>query len=248
MNFEEWLNKVYKKANGKPLAPRSIEHYLSGLSIISSEMIDEMVINKPLEEMDLIELDSAISVIMKTESFKIKDTIGNNMYSNALKKYRCFLFHNTDLEKKEEEEIEKLKNDKNISTTEKERLIKARKGQGLFRKRLIEKYNNRCIITDIGISQVLVASHIKPWAVSNNEERLSINNGLLLSATYDRLFDGGLITIKKDGKIIISNIISKEDLTKLHLKKGQVFDIKYVPEMETYLKYHNDVIFIGDIK
>ena len=244
MTFEQWLNDVYLKTDGAPLTNASVVKYRRGLSTTSKEMLKEGVINKPLEEMELIELDLAISIIMNTKSFIKKDAKGNKMYSNSLKRYRCYVYHNTDFGKKEVEEIENLQKDIKLTETEKETLIKARKGQGLFRDKLKEKYNNRCIITDINISQVLIASHIKPWAVSNNEERLSVDNGLLLSATFDRLFDSGLITFKKDGTILISNLISKDNIEKLHLKEGQVYDIKYNPDMDEYLTYHNDVIFV----
>lgn len=248
MNFEQWLKEMYKKVDGKSLSKRSVDHYISGLSVVSSDMLNEGVIEKPLNEMNLMELDLAISIIMKIPSFIDKDNKGKRMYSNSLKRYRCYVYHNTDLGKKEIEEIEILKKDKKLTETEKVTLIKARKGQGLFRNRLKEKYNNKCIVTDISISQVLIASHIKPWAISNNEERLSVDNGLLLSATFDRLFDSGLISFKKDGTMLISNLISKENIEKLHLKEGQAYDIKYNPRMEEYLNYHNDVIYIGNAK
>lgn len=125
-------------------------------------MLKKGIINKPLEEMNLMELDLAISIIMNTKSFIDKDIKGKRMYSNFLKRFRCYVYHNSDLGKKEVEEIEKLQKDNKLTKTEKETLIKARKGQGLFREKLKEKYNNRCIITDINISQVLIASHIKP--------------------------------------------------------------------------------------
>ena len=218
MTFEQWLKEIYLKSNGKPLSTSSVEKYKRGLSTTSMEMLKKGIIRKPLEEMELMELDLAISIIMNTKSFIDKDIKGDRMYSNSLKRYRCYVYHNADFGKKEVEEIENLQKDIKLTETEKETLIKARKGQGLFRDKLKEKYNNRCIITDINISQVLIASHIKPWAVSNNEERLSVDNGLLLSATFDRLFDSGLITFKKDGTILISNLISKDNIKKLHLK------------------------------
>ena len=248
MNFEQWLKEVYLKSNGEPLTDASVEKYKRGLSTTSKEMQKEGVINKPLEEMDLLELDLAISIIIKTPSFIKKDAKGNKMYSNSIKRYRCYIYHYTDLGKKEVEEIENLQKDKKLTETEKETLIKARKGQGLFRDKLKEKYNNRCIITDINVSQVLIASHIKPWAVSNNEERLSVNNGLLLSATFDRLFDSGLVTFKKDGTLLISNLISKDNIEKLHLKEGQIYDIKYNSGMDEYLNYHNEVIYVDNIR
>ena len=181
MNFEQWLKEVYLKSNGKPLTDASVEKYRRGLSTTSIEMQKKGVINKPLEEMDLLELDLAISIIMKTPSFIKKDDKGNKMYRNSIKRYRCYIYHNIDLGKKEKEEIEKLEKDKNLTETEKETLIKSRKGQGLFRKKLEEKYKNKCIITGIDISKALVASHIKPWVISNNEERISVDNGLFLS-------------------------------------------------------------------
>lgn len=57
---------MYKKADGEPLSERSIEHYISGLSVVSEDMLKEGVVNKPMEEMNLMELDLSISIIMKT--------------------------------------------------------------------------------------------------------------------------------------------------------------------------------------
>lgn len=69
-----------------------------------------------------------------------------------------------------------------------------------------------------------------------------------MSATFDRLFDSGLITFKKDGTILISSMISKENVEKLHLTEDQIYDIKYNPGMDEYLRYHNEVIYVGSIK
>ncbi len=248
MDFKQWLEDNYKKSNGDPLREESVRHYISGVFSISNDMLKEGVINKSLIEMNLLELDLAISIITGTESFIKKNKKGDTMYSNALKLYRCYLFHNTDLGEREISEIENIKNDEKLDQTEKEVLIKARNGQGLFRDKIKEKYNNRCIITDVDIEKVLIASHIKPWAISNNYERLSVNNGLLLSATFDRLFDSGLISFKKDGTILISNMINDENKEKLHLNDRKVYDIGYNENMEPFLNYHNKVIYVGIIK
>jgi predicted restriction endonuclease len=114
----------------------------------------------------------------------------------------------------------------------------------LFRKRLLEKYDNTCIITGIATKKLLIASHIKPWAVSNNEERLSEENGLLLSPTYDKLFDYGLITFTNKGNVIVSPQISLEDRTKLHLSTDMTYDLKASGKMREHLDYHRDVIFV----
>ena len=79
----------------------------------------------------------------------------------------------------------------------------------------MDKYHGSCVITGINHPKLLVASHIKPWVVSDNQERLQVDNGLLLSATYDRLFDSGLITFDKNGRIFLSSFIGTENEKKL---------------------------------
>jgi predicted restriction endonuclease len=167
------------------------------------------------------------------------------MYSNALKRFRCYKFYNTDLGIQEAAAESLVKQDASLTETEKEVIVKARRGQGKFRDELIQKYDHKCIMTEISINQVLIASHIKPWSVCNNDERIDVNNGLLLSATYDRLFDSGLITFDINGKIKISSMISKDNANKLSLSYGKKYNIKYNPQMYKYIQYHNDVIFIS---
>ncbi len=244
MNFEQWLTEMYKKKDGTSLSKCSIEHYKSGLESISKDMYLAGVITKPLYYMDLLELDLAISLIFSNKAFKEKDCAGKRMYSNALKRFRCYLYFNTDLYAKEMDEISSIENNDKLTTEEKKELIESRRGGGQFANALKEKYNNSCVITGVTVSQVLVASHIKPWVVSNNEEKLCIDNGILLSATYERLFESGLISFKKDETVMISSLINEENKEKLNLKDDFIYDIKYTSEMDVYLNYHNDVIYV----
>ena len=87
--------------------------------------------------------------------------------------------------------------------TEIETLIKARLGQGSFRQNVLEQYPS-CPLTGLDIQPLLIASHIKPWSVCNNNERLDPFNGLMLAPNIDALFDSGLITFDPDGTIKIS--------------------------------------------
>ena len=109
---------------------------------------------------------------------------------------------------------------------------------------MLEKYNSTCIITGVSVKRLLIASHIKPWAVSDNEERLSDENGLLLSPTYDKLFDYGLITFTNLGKIVVSSQFSVEDRTKLHLSADREYELKMTSKMKEHLDYHRDIIFV----
>lgn len=244
MSFEEWL-RTTTKANGAPLSQKTIEHYVGGLRTISKEMLQSNVISKKIEDMELYELDLTIAIIFKDPSFLSKDERGNKMYSNAIKRYRCYKYLNTDLGMLEVAEETIVNNDETLTSTEKEVIIKARRGQGIYRARLMEKYDKICVMTKVSLPQVLVASHIKPWAVCDNKERIDVDNGLLLSATYDRLFDSGLITFDDKGKLKISSLISEDNSSKLNIKNGMLYDIKYNLSMKKYLEYHNQFIFVG---
>lgn len=141
----------------------------------------------------------------------------------------------------EERQIEEIKS-ANISKTEKESLVVSRIGQGFFRKNLIKKYKY-CLITGIRDERLLLASHIKPWRSSTNEERLSADNGLLLSPLYDRLFDEGLITFDKNLHIEVSSDISKADEEIIFQNKNICLNINPSENFLKNMKYHNDFIF-----
>ena len=82
-----------------------------------------------------------------------------------------------------------------IPETDKEQLIKARRGQGTFQVR-VEAIEAACRVTGVKDRQFLVASHIKPWRASDNAEKLDGNNGQLLSPHVDKVFDNGWITFR----------------------------------------------------
>lgn len=235
--FDNWLKETSK------LSDSSVYKYSHAINTISREMMERKVIAKPLKDMELYEIDLAISLIFCDEYFITKNEIGNKMYSNALKWFRSYVESNIFDVVAAKIEERKISENVNISTTERESIVKARIGQGKFREQLLAKYGS-CIISGIDISKALVASHIKPWAVSTNEERVSVNNGLLLSATYDRLYDSGLITFVNEGKLIISRFVSEENRNKLQIKNGQVYKLQSNMQMKNFLEYHNDVVFI----
>ena len=104
-----------------------------------------------------------------------------------------------------------------LSNTERVSVIMSRVGQGVFRQRLLDAWERRCAVTGSRFLPALVASHIKPWSMSTNEERLDPDNGLLLVGTLDRLFDGGFITFEADGRIRISPSIPEDEYASLQL-------------------------------
>jgi len=93
--------------------------------------------------------------------------------------------------------------DAGLSPIEKEALIVARRGQGVFREKVLA-VEPRCRVTGVDDSHFLIASHMKPWNESSNLERLSENNGLMLAPHVDYLFDKGLISFTDIGDILVS--------------------------------------------
>ena len=81
----------------------------------------------------------------------------------------------------------------------------------------------------------MIASHIVPWRLSTDEERLDVDNGILLSPLYDALFDKHLISFKDDGEILIANSI-KDDNLKTNIRLNA--KIIVTEGMKKYLSRH----------
>lgn len=143
----------------------------------------------------------------------------------------------------EQRQINIVVNNKSLAQTEKKAIILSRRGQGEFRKRIIDKYNH-CVVTGISDRRLLIASHIKPWRNATNLERLSSENGLLLSPLYDKLFDLGLITFKTNGCIAVSSTLSNADKARTNIDYSFCYVKTISEDLKNNLEYHNDMVFI----
>lgn len=131
-----------------------------------------------------------------------------------------------------------------------ERMMKQRVGQYFFRMSVLNSYCNRCCITGLTKSELLVASHIKPWKASDEQtERANPSNGLCLNSLHDRAFDRGFITISKRYKIIISSRLKEVKMDEetrewfwRYNHKQILLPVKFLPGAN-FIEYHNDVIF-----
>jgi len=236
--FSAWMKE------NSTLSDSSIYKYTRAINTISNEMKNKGVIAASLLAMSAIQLDIFIPLILNDPAFVTKNKTGNSMYSSALKQYR--LFKNVEATEvvDNDEVVSVIKGYDTLEETERRAIVKSRIGQGIFRKELIKKYDSRCIITGINEKKLLIASHIKPWAASTNTERLSSENGLLLSPTFDKLFDCGLISFADSGKILISSQLSNEVVNRLHISTTDLFNIKASTELKQNLEYHRDIVFI----
>ena len=128
--------------------------------------------------------------------------------------------------------------------TEKTVNQRIRIGQNSFRSALLKKLQ-KCPITHLDEKRLLIASHIKPWVHCNNEERLNIYNGFLLSPLFDKLFDKsvGLITFTENKELIISKQLSQANVQYLGVTSGQVINDLPIEGRENFLAYHRKYIF-----
>lgn len=140
------------------------------------------------------------------------------------------------------EEEEEIKQDTHLKDEEKEQIVRARKGQGEYRRKLIAECPF-CPITLVTDDRLLIASHIKPWVKSDNREKTDPKNGFMFTPTYDFLFDRGFISFEDNGTIVISPWLSKMTLSKLNLAPGKRYPLLQVKNREKYLEYHRKNIF-----
>lgn len=122
---------------------------------------------------------------------------------------------------------------------------RARHGQGIYRDKLLAECPF-CPITMINDERLLIASHIKPWAVANDKEKLDHKNGFMLSPLFDKLFDRGFMTFTEDRKIILSNWISPANKKRLGVVDGQF--VQMLPldyERQAYMQFHRSSVFKG---
>ncbi|KAB7898215.1 hypothetical protein GA565_20780 [Rouxiella sp. S1S-2] len=124
--------------------------------------------------------------------------------------------------------------------TVREIMIKARIGQGPYRKNLIDIWNGKCSATGLDYTELLIASHILPWSLSEPHERIDPFNGFLLSPNIDKLFDKGLISFTDEGALLLGKLITDEVLEKLGLSKSlEISAIK--PQNLPYLARHREL-------
>jgi hypothetical protein len=133
-------------------------------------------------------------------------------------------------------DIRLISRNTDLTETENEQLVRARRGQGNFRKGLEAIWKSGCPVTGYTIPELLRASHIMPWREADNRQRLDPYNGILLSANVDALFDKYLISFTNEGKLIISDLLPPEEIRRLELSKGA--SIPLLDAHKAYLKHH----------
>lgn len=138
-----------------------------------------------------------------------------------------------------------INQDTSLDQTIREQLVRARRGQGIFRKRVLE-FEPACRITGIEKPNLLIASHIKPWrACGTAAERLDGANGLMMAPHADFLFDRGLLGFEDDGRAIFSSKLTAADADKLGMRQMQRPPPRPLrDDSRAYLRHHRANVLI----
>ena len=187
---------------------------------------------KPYRFLGEMRFDSAY------EKSSVPDTKGN------LRKAIVFRLRPVDAEAPVQLSIDDVARSLALGDTVTARTVDVRKGQALFRRRLVT-VEKECRLTGVRDLRFLRASHIKPWAAcETGDERTDGNNGLLLTATADHLFDRGWVSFSNDGKLLLASDLPSEvaERIRLDLTPGRACGA-FSPEQLPYLDHHRDNTF-----
>jgi putative restriction endonuclease len=142
--------------------------------------------------------------------------------------------------------------------TEEEAIMRSRRGQGLFKVRVM-LIESRCRITGVDNAVHLVASHSKSWRDSTNEERLNGENGLLLTPSIDHLFDlrlakyrnhdRGFIGFEDSGVLIISPVAHRPSLTRMGIETDRVMNVGgFTDGQRNFLDFHRNSVLLRALR
>lgn len=136
------------------------------------------------------------------------------------------------------------KRQKKPNYTERRGLVTSRVGQGYYRQEILSKWNNKCALTGCSIESILISSHIKRWSESSDDERLDVNNGILLSPNIDALFDEYLISFTDSGDMLMSTKLTDNDLIILGVSRNLKLTVDKA--MLPYLAFHRKKFYALD--
>ena len=183
-------------------------------------------------------LNEAEKELKKLLSNRQKPESDLKAYLNDMKYFRDFL--KSQYNPITTEEIEKCSSVENLVGKEKYALTKIRINQGAIRKNALKKYNSRCAICNMNAEELLIASHIKAWTDSTENEKGDVDNILLLCPNHDALFDKHYISFDAFGQIIISPQITSENQKLLNINTDMHIELS--DKMKDYMDYHRKLL------
>lgn len=249
---QEYINPQQNYLRKDSMAER-FENHLSNLDSFDEEVLNFKIERYMKDEKNRVYVyvnskyweimrEIALPNISYLSVLKLKDKDDNLVYY-----FRIFIDYKFDIdgyqmpEEKEQQSI--IEDDETLSKKQKDIIVRARIGQGEYRNNLLEECPF-CPFTMVNDERLLIASHIKPWAKSNNDEKIDPKNGFAFTPTYDKLFDRGFITFDDERKLVVSPWLSPMNQKRLGIYTG--LSIPKLPldeERIEYLKYHREFVF-----
>lgn len=225
-----WLVEVEFSLLVAPIHPKEHLHLLRPYLISKSSPLDEKGNGR---ERYLMEIDSTLAGLLLTISKAPMDLLTKELAPNPAE--------DSEYETALEIEARHFEGD-----LEKIQITKARRGQGYF-KLNVRLYEDHCRVTGVSNIRHLRASHIKPWAKSNDNEKLDGANGLLLSPHVDHLFDQGFISFEDKGNILVAKNLNQHVLDQwgiaIPANVGTFNELQ-----KNYLDYHRNSVFETKVK
>ncbi len=235
VQFTQLVNKVRPKehmAALRPVLPGRYSPLQANGNGIQSVYLTELppVFAEVLARFIGSEATALIGATVETESFQSVPGVGD------------------DLDAWEHRLETQIEADPLVAETEKQTLIRARRGQGLFKDR-VAVIESRCRITLVENPAHLIASHYKPWRDATNEERLDGENGLLLTPSIDHLFDRGFIGFEDSGKLIISPVAYRPSLARMGIETERVINVGgFTQGQRKFLNFHRDSVLFRALR
>ena len=232
--FAQWCRSVGK-------SDKTISNYLNALGgpisqWASAQQGRSIEIVNTTQAGQIVEIRDAL---LEYGLYQERNRVGKGMYSAALNLWERYL-HEGRATSRIERDISEIEA-REIDATVKDTLVRARRGQGLFRNRVLQQWESRCAVTGYADPRFLIASHIKPWQSSDDRERLDRFNGFPFIPSVDKAFDLGFISFDAAGKIMISTEL--EEPEKLGIREGQ--SVMLLARHHAYLEYHRASCFSG---
>ena len=144
----------------------------------------------------------------------------------------------------EEHELSRVCSDETLPETDRQAVVLARRGQGVFKQRVM-RIEHACRITGVTREEHLRASHCKPWRDATHEERLDGENGLLLTPNIDHLFDRGFIGFEGSGEVIVSPVADRDSLKRMGMDPLRSLNVgAFSSGQRRYLEFHRDSVLL----
>ena len=225
-----WLVEVEFSRLAEPIPPKEHLHHLRPHLASNSAPLDE---NGNGRERYLMEIDDAFAGLLLAIAKAPVDLLTKELAPIAA--------DDSEYETSLEIAAQHFEGD-----LEKIQITKARRGQGYF-KLNVRLYEDHCRVTGVSNIRHLRASHIKPWAISNDKEKLDGANGLLLSPHVDHLFDQGFISFEDKGNILVAKNLNQHVLDQWGIAIPSNVGTFSDPQ-RNYLDFHRNNIFEKKVK